>query len=85
MEKNYLFTFCVKKDTLIIMIPINRQLFIFSGLSILQNGKIPVFINELEDQIFSFALTHSECINNLRTGLDWLGLYTVRTPNDLLI
>lgn len=50
---------------------------LFSGLSILQNGKIPAFINDLEDQIFSMAETNSESIRNLQIGLDWLGLYTV--------
>ena len=48
------------------------------GLSILQNGKIPQFIeHNILEELFSDKETASKCIRNLREGLAGLGLIRV--------
>ncbi|XP_061170625.1 uncharacterized protein LOC133180021 [Saccostrea echinata] len=48
-----------------------------SALSILQNGKIPTFLEpEVIQKIFSDSTDHP-CITSLRQGLETLGLYTI--------
>jgi hypothetical protein len=50
----------------------------FAALSILQNGKMPVFLNpELVQEVFNEAEPKSSAINYLRQGLNVLGLYDV--------
>lgn len=50
----------------------------FTALSILQNGKMPVFLSpELVEEIFDTTQIGSPAVKNLREGLNVLGLHDV--------
>ena len=49
-----------------------------TGLSIIQNSKIPTFIStQIKEMIFSLDETADQCISNLREGLKKVGVYQV--------
>ena len=51
-----------------------------TGLSIIQNGKIPTFLfTQFKEMIFSLDETAGLCVNNLREGLKKVGVYQVGT------
>ncbi|XP_069109504.1 uncharacterized protein [Argopecten irradians] len=54
------------------------------GLSILQNGPLPTFIrHDVLNELFSNDESQSSCIQNLRIGLDEVGIYQIgsRVPS----
>lgn len=56
----------------------NSNLFLSLALSILQNGPMPIFLNEdIQNDLFSGKDSISLCIKNRRTGLDVLGVIKV--------
>jgi len=49
-----------------------------AGLSIMQNGKVPTFIDEeIKKRIFSAEEPSEACISELRDGLKKVGIYQV--------
>jgi hypothetical protein len=47
-------------------------------LSIIQNGKIPTFIDgEIKEKVFSAEGTNEACISELQQGLKKVGIYQV--------